>query len=92
MGGIEDTWRGAPASRRELLVGLAAAATVPSLPSPAAAREAERTLSVTSPDGKLAATLHIASGSGETRVAMSSLAIRNCLAVLEGKPAVTPIV
>ena len=35
---------------------------------------------------------HLASGSAETRVAMSSLAIRNCLAVLEGKPALTPIV
>ena len=35
---------------------------------------------------------HIASGSAETRVAMSSLAIRNCLAVLDGKPALTPIV
>ena len=35
---------------------------------------------------------HIASGSAETRVAMSSLAIRNCLAVLEGKPPLTPIV
>jgi glyoxylate reductase len=34
---------------------------------------------------------HIASASGETRVAMATLAVRNCLAVLEGKPALTPV-
>jgi len=34
---------------------------------------------------------HIASASNETRIAMASLAIRNCLAVLEGKPALTPV-
>src|SRR5438093_7628531 len=33
---------------------------------------------------------HIASASGETRVAMATLAVRNCLAVLDGKPALTP--
>jgi glyoxylate reductase len=34
---------------------------------------------------------HIASSSGETRLAMASLAVRNCVAVLEGKPPVTPV-
>jgi len=34
---------------------------------------------------------HIASASNETRIAMASLAVRNCLAVLEGKPALTPV-
>jgi glyoxylate reductase len=34
---------------------------------------------------------HIASASHDTRVAMASLAVRNCLAVLEGKPALTPV-
>jgi len=34
---------------------------------------------------------HIASASGETRIAMASLAVRNCLAVLDGKPALTPV-
>jgi glyoxylate reductase len=34
---------------------------------------------------------HIASASHETRIAMASLAIRNCLAVLEGRPALTPV-
>ena len=34
---------------------------------------------------------HIASASFDTRVAMSSLAVRNCLAVLEGKPPITPV-
>ncbi|HEU4371649.1 MAG TPA: D-glycerate dehydrogenase [Methylomirabilota bacterium] len=34
---------------------------------------------------------HIASASGETRVAMATLAVRNCLAVLEGKPPLTPV-
>lgn len=34
---------------------------------------------------------HIASASFDTRVAMASLAVRNCLAVLEGKPAITPV-
>jgi glyoxylate reductase len=34
---------------------------------------------------------HIASASRETRIAMASLAVRNCLAVLDGKPALTPV-
>ena len=34
---------------------------------------------------------HIASASGETRIAMATLAVRNCLAVLEGKPPLTPV-
>lgn len=34
---------------------------------------------------------HIASASLDTRLAMASLAVRNCLAVLEGKPAITPV-
>jgi glyoxylate reductase len=34
---------------------------------------------------------HIASASHETRLAMAMLAVRNCLAVLEGKPALTPV-
>ena len=34
---------------------------------------------------------HIASASHDTRIAMATLAIRNCLAVLEGKPALTPV-
>jgi glyoxylate reductase len=34
---------------------------------------------------------HIASASFDTRVAMSTLAIKNCLAVLEGKPPLTPV-
>jgi glyoxylate reductase len=34
---------------------------------------------------------HIASASFETRVAMSQLAVKNCLAVLEGKAALTPV-
>jgi glyoxylate reductase len=34
---------------------------------------------------------HIASASGETRIAMAALAVRNCLAVLEGKPPLTPV-
>jgi glyoxylate reductase len=34
---------------------------------------------------------HIASGSAETRVAMAILAVRNCLAVLDGKPPLTPV-
>jgi glyoxylate reductase len=34
---------------------------------------------------------HIASASAETRIAMATLAIRNCLAVLEGKPPLTPV-
>jgi glyoxylate reductase len=34
---------------------------------------------------------HIASASSETRVAMATLALRNCLAVLEGKPPLTPV-
>jgi glyoxylate reductase len=34
---------------------------------------------------------HIASGSWETRLAMATLAVRNCLAVLDGKPPLTPV-
>ena len=34
---------------------------------------------------------HIASASLDTRVAMSTLALKNCLAVLDGKPALTPV-
>ena len=34
---------------------------------------------------------HIASASFDTRLAMSTLAVKNCLAVIEGKPALTPI-
>jgi glyoxylate reductase len=34
---------------------------------------------------------HIASASHDTRIAMATLAVRNCLAVLEGKPALTPV-
>jgi glyoxylate reductase len=34
---------------------------------------------------------HIASASHDTRLAMATLAVRNCLAVLEGKPAITPV-
>jgi glyoxylate reductase len=34
---------------------------------------------------------HIGSASHETRVAMASLAIRNCLAVLNGQPPLTPV-
>jgi glyoxylate reductase len=34
---------------------------------------------------------HIASASGETRMAMAMLAVRNCLAVLAGQPALTPV-
>jgi glyoxylate reductase len=34
---------------------------------------------------------HIGSASGETRVAMATLAVRNCLAVLEGTPPLTPV-
>jgi lactate dehydrogenase-like 2-hydroxyacid dehydrogenase len=34
---------------------------------------------------------HVASASGETRVAMGNLAVRNCIAVLEGKPPITPV-
>ena len=34
---------------------------------------------------------HIASASGDTRLAMASLAVRNCLAVLEGRPPLTPV-
>lgn len=82
MDGIEDEWRGAATSRRELMTGLAAAATLPALPSPAAARETGRTLSVASPDGKLAVTLHIASGSGRP----SWSALREGRTVLERSP------
>jgi len=34
---------------------------------------------------------HIASGSSETRLAMATLAVRNCLAVLDGKSPLTPV-
>ena len=34
---------------------------------------------------------HIASASFDTRVAMSTLAVKNCLAVLDGKPPLTPV-
>jgi glyoxylate reductase len=34
---------------------------------------------------------HIASASFDTRVAMSTLAVKNCLAVLDGKPPITPV-
>jgi len=34
---------------------------------------------------------HIGSASFDTRLAMASLAVRNCLAVLDGKPALTPV-
>jgi glyoxylate reductase len=34
---------------------------------------------------------HIASASHDTRIAMATLAVRNCLAVLGGKPALTPV-
>ncbi len=34
---------------------------------------------------------HIASASHDTRLAMATLAVRNCLAVLEGQPALTPV-
>jgi lactate dehydrogenase-like 2-hydroxyacid dehydrogenase len=34
---------------------------------------------------------HIASASFDTRVAMSTLAVKNCLAVLDGKAPLTPV-
>ena len=34
---------------------------------------------------------HIASASRDTRIAMATLAVRNCVAVLEGKPPITPV-
>ncbi len=34
---------------------------------------------------------HIASASRDTRIAMASLAVRNCLDVLDGKPPITPV-
>jgi glyoxylate reductase len=34
---------------------------------------------------------HIASASFDTRLAMATLAVRNCVAVLEGKPPLTPV-
>jgi lactate dehydrogenase-like 2-hydroxyacid dehydrogenase len=34
---------------------------------------------------------HIASASYDTRQAMAALAVRNCLAVLQGQPALTPV-
>jgi glyoxylate reductase len=34
---------------------------------------------------------HIASASRDTRLAMATLAVRNCIAVLEGKPPITPV-
>ena len=35
---------------------------------------------------------HIASASFDTRLAMSTLAVKNCLAVLEGQPPLTPVI
>ena len=34
---------------------------------------------------------HIGSGSSEARLAMAALAVRNCLAVLDGMPPLTPV-
>jgi glyoxylate reductase len=34
---------------------------------------------------------HIASASQDTRLGMAQLAVRNCVAVLEGKPPITPV-
>jgi len=34
---------------------------------------------------------HIASASHDTRTGMAMLAVRNCIAVLEGKPPITPV-
>jgi glyoxylate reductase len=34
---------------------------------------------------------HLASASYDTRLAMATLAVKNCLAVLDGKPALTPV-
>lgn len=34
---------------------------------------------------------HVASASRDTRLAMATLAVRNCLAVLDGKPPLTPV-
>lgn len=34
---------------------------------------------------------HVASASFDTRVAMATLAVKNCLAVLDGKPPITPV-
>jgi len=34
---------------------------------------------------------HIASASLDTRIAMSTLAVKNCLAVLDGKAPITPV-
>ena len=34
---------------------------------------------------------HVASASSDTRISMATLAVRNCLAVLDGKPALTPV-
>jgi glyoxylate reductase len=34
---------------------------------------------------------HVASASRETRLAMANLAVRNCVAVLQGKPPLTPV-
>jgi glyoxylate reductase len=34
---------------------------------------------------------HIASASRDTRIGMATLAVRNCVAVLEGQPAITPV-
>lgn len=36
-------------------------------------------------------TPHIASASDDTRLAMATLAVRNCLAVLDGQPPLTPV-
>jgi glyoxylate reductase len=34
---------------------------------------------------------HVASASSDTRISMATLAVRNCLAVLDGKPPLTPV-
>src|SRR5207244_3550186 len=34
---------------------------------------------------------HLGSASRDTRLAMAALAVRNCLAVLDGQPAITPV-
>ena len=41
--------------------------------------------------GNVVLAPHIASASGDTRVAMATLAVRNCLAVLAGNAPLTPV-
>lgn len=43
------------------------------------------------PLGNVVLAPHIASASRETRLAMAVLAVRNCVAVLQGQPPVTPV-